>query len=60
MDSLTESKKDALAMEVFAGGGEMGARMRTVDLAHDRLSGCLETLPGVSFQFNLIAVSPAL
>ncbi|MEH1841864.1 MAG: ATP-binding protein [Nostoc sp.] len=31
MDSLTERKKDALAMDVFAGGGEMGELMRRKD-----------------------------
>jgi signal transduction histidine kinase len=31
MDSLTERNKDAVAMEVFAGGGEMGALMQSLD-----------------------------
>ncbi|MGI2905108.1 GAF domain-containing sensor histidine kinase [Tolypothrix sp. VBCCA 56010] len=31
MDSLTENKKAALALDVFAGGGEMGELMRSLD-----------------------------
>jgi hypothetical protein len=44
MEGLTESQKNSSALGMFAGGGEMGALMRSQDRAHDGLSGHLRCL----------------
>ncbi len=44
MDGLTESKKEAIAFDVFAGGGEMGELMRSHDWSKTSL-GPVENWP---------------
>ncbi|WP_414585837.1 ATP-binding protein, partial [Scytonema sp. PCC 10023] len=57
MDYFTESKKDAIAMNVFAGGGEMGELMRSHDWSHTPLGPVENWSPSLRISVSTILAS---
>ncbi|OUL20049.1 histidine kinase [Nostoc sp. T09] len=57
MDSLTESKKAASALDVFAGGGEMGELMRSRDWSQTSLGSALDWGQSLSTSISILLAS---